>query len=44
MANNSDLNFEAADVLRMFPTFVWKADLKPDVHQSIDENIVRALN
>ena len=41
MADKRDLNFEAVDVLRMFPTFVWKADLKPDVHQSLDENIVR---
>ena len=44
MANKRDLNFEAADVLRMFPTFVWKADLKLVVHQSLNENIVRALD
>jgi uncharacterized protein (TIGR02466 family) len=44
MDNKRDLNFEAADVLRMFPTFVWKADLKPDVHQSLNENIVRKLD
>ena len=30
-------------VLRMFPTFVWKADLRPEVHASIDALIVRKL-
>ena len=44
MADKRDLNFEAADVLRKFHTFVWKADLKPVVHQSIDVNIVGKLD
>lgn len=44
MANKRDLSFEAADVLRMFPTFVWKADLTPVVHQSLNENIIMALD
>src|SRR5437667_1825202 len=35
---------EAPDVLRMFPSFAWKADLRPDVHQGLNENIVRALD
>jgi uncharacterized protein (TIGR02466 family) len=35
---------EAPDVLRMFPSFAWKAALKPDVHQGLNENIVRALD
>ena len=28
----------------MFPTFVWKVELNPGVHQNLDENIVRALD
>jgi uncharacterized protein (TIGR02466 family) len=44
MTKKHDLYEEAPHVLRMFPTFVWKADLNPDVHQSLDENIVRALD
>jgi len=28
----------------MFPTFVWKAELKPDVHQGINGNILRKLD
>lgn len=35
---------EAADVLRMFPTFVWKAELEPDVHQRINASIVGKLD
>jgi uncharacterized protein (TIGR02466 family) len=34
---------EAPDVLRMFPSCVWKVDLKPDAHQILDEYIVTAL-
>jgi len=44
MAKKHGLYDEASDVLRMFPTFVSRADLKPDVHQSLDENIARALD
>lgn len=35
---------EVPAVLRMFPSFVWKAGLRPEVHQSLDESIVRALD
>lgn len=31
------------DVLRMFPTFVWKAELEPQVHQRLNENILGSL-
>ncbi len=44
MTENHGLYVEAPDVLRMFPTFVWKADLEPVVHQSLNENIIRALD
>jgi len=35
---------EVPAVLRMFPSFVWKADLNPEVHESMDECIIRALD
>jgi uncharacterized protein (TIGR02466 family) len=35
--------FQDADVLRMFPTFVWKAELRPEVYQPINDEILRAL-
>ena len=44
MVENDETKFEAADVLRMFPTFVWKAELKPEVHQRINGTIVRTLD
>jgi uncharacterized protein (TIGR02466 family) len=43
MAKNHDRNFEAADVLRMFPTFVWRAELEPEIHQRVDEIVVGTL-
>jgi uncharacterized protein (TIGR02466 family) len=43
MTKNHGSDIEAADVLRMFPTFVWKAELKPDIYQAINENILRKL-
>ncbi len=44
MVENNETPFAAADVLRMFPTFVWKAELKPEVHQRINGTIVRTLD
>ncbi len=44
MVDNDETQFEAADVLRMFPTFVWKAELNPEVHQRINGTIVRSLD
>ena len=35
--------FAATDVLRMFPTFVWKAELEPEVHRSINKSIIHRL-
>ena len=35
--------FSKADLLRMFPTFVWKAELRPEIHQPINESILRTL-
>ena len=44
MVDNDETKFEPADVLRIFPTFVWKAELKPEVHQRINGTIVRTLD
>jgi uncharacterized protein (TIGR02466 family) len=32
-----------SDVLRMFPTFVWKAELRPEVYKPINDSILRTL-
>ncbi len=36
-------NFEASDVLRMFPTFVWKARVAPSVRQEIEDQVLARL-
>jgi uncharacterized protein (TIGR02466 family) len=35
--------FQNSDVLRMFPTFVWKAELRPEVYKPINGSILRTL-
>ena len=35
--------FQTSDVLRMFPSFVWKAELRPEVHERINDSILRTL-
>ena len=35
--------FQKPDVLRMFPSFVWKAELKPEIHEPINDLILRTL-
>jgi len=35
--------FQTSDILRMFPTFVWKAELSPEVYQPVNESILQAL-
>ncbi len=37
MVETHGANFEASDVLRMFPTFVWKAQVAPSVRQEIED-------
>lgn len=44
MAKNQGSDIAATDVLRMFPTFVWKAELKPDGYREINEIILRKLD
>ena len=44
MARKQKTIFEATDVLRLFPTFVWKAGLEPEAHRRLNENILGALD
>ena len=37
-------NFEASDVLRMFPTFVWKAQVAPSARQEIEDDVIAKLD
>ncbi len=43
MAGKHEIVFAATDVLRIFPTFVWKAELEPEVHRRINKNIIHEL-
>ncbi len=43
MAGKHDTVFAATDVLRIFPTFVWKAELEPEVYQRINKSIIHRL-
>ena len=38
-----ELEFQDVHVLRMFPTFVWKGDLRPEICAPINNRIVRKL-
>ena len=42
--NKTKTIFEVTDALRMFPTFVWKADLETNVYRTINENIIATLD
>jgi uncharacterized protein (TIGR02466 family) len=39
MIESPTARFERSEVLRLFPTFVWKAQLAPEVHRAIDQAI-----
>ena len=43
MAGKQANVFATTDVLRIFPSFVWKAELEPNVHGRINESVVRKL-
>ena len=43
MAGKHDTVFAATDVLRIFPTFVWKAELEPEVYRRINKSIIHRL-
>ena len=44
MVETYGANFEASDVLRMFPTFVWKAQVAPSVRQGIEDDVLAKLD
>ena len=44
MVETYGANFEALDVLRMFPTFVWKAQVAPSVRQGIEDDVLAKLD
>ncbi len=44
MVETFGANFEASDVLRMFPTFGWKAQVAPSVGQGIDDDVLVKLD
>ena len=44
MVETYGANFEALDVLRMFPTFVWKAQAAPSVRQGIEDDVLAKLD
>lgn len=43
MVKQSDSLFEASDVIPMFPTLVWKVQLKRELHTALDEKILAAI-
>ena len=43
MAKESDNWIEASDVISMFPTLVWKIQVKAEVHEAIDARILAVL-
>ena len=44
MVETYGANFEALDVLRMFPTFVWQAQVAPSVRQGIEDDVLAKLD
>ena len=44
MVETYGANFEALDMLRMFPTFVWKAQAAPSVRQGIEDDVLAKLD
>jgi uncharacterized protein (TIGR02466 family) len=43
MVRKHETVFAATEVLRMFPTFVWKAELESKTYRSINKSILRKL-
>ena len=44
MVAKKSSRFESPHPLRMFPTFVWKSELLPEIHQSLNQRIIATLN
>jgi hypothetical protein len=43
MVKENDRWMEASDVIPMFPTLVWKVQLKAEFHETIDAKILAVL-
>lgn len=43
MVKENDPWIETSDVIPMFPTLVWKIQLKAELHEAIDAKILLAL-
>lgn len=43
MTTQNAQRFRKSDVLRMFPSFVWKAELSPEISEALNESILRTL-
>ena len=44
MVKESNLLFEATDVIPMFPTLVWKVQLTSELHAAMDATILAAID
>jgi uncharacterized protein (TIGR02466 family) len=44
MTTRSERGFEKSDVLRMFPTFVWKGQLSREIYEPLNDSILRNLD
>ena len=44
MVETSGANFVASDVLRMFPSFVWKAQVASSIRQGIEDDVLAKLD
>ena len=43
MVNKVASTFEEADVIRMFPSFVWKTQLKEEIIKRVGQDVVSTL-
>ena len=43
MVNKVATTFEEADVIRMFPSFVWKTQLKEEIIKRVSQDVVSTL-
>lgn len=43
MGNTSDKKFDTPDLLQIFPTFVWKANLKPEEFQPLNRSLLQSV-
>ena len=44
MVETQAANFESSDMLRVFPTFVWKAQVASGVRQGIEDDVLAKLD